>query len=124
MPSFYRHGHLFVLSSLYESQNMALLEAASCGLPAVGTAVGLLPQLLPAAQLAPTGDAHMLARCLIHLLGDEERRLGEARRLQEVVRNRYCLETRVKRLEEIYQAITSARPGWAAPHTNHGKQAK
>lgn len=123
MPSIYRRGHLFVLSSQHESQGMAFLEAASCGLPAVGMAVGLLSQLLPAAQLAPTGDAHKLAQSLVHLLGDEERRRGQARRLQEVVRSRYRLETCVERLEGIYGAITSAVPGWTAPQTHRGKQA-
>lgn len=111
MPPVYRHGHLFVLSSQHESQSMALLEAASCGLPAVGTAVGLLPHLLPAAQLAPTGDAHQLAQCLVYLLSNEERRRGEARRLQEAVRNHYCLEACVKRLEGVYADITHTCPG-------------
>lgn len=123
LPLVYRHGHLFVLSSQHESQSMALLEAACCGLPAVGTAVGLLPQLLPAAQLAPTGDVHKLAQCLVYLLSDEERRRGEARRMQELVRNRYSLENCVRRLEGVYAGITNRHPGWTAPQPNRGKQA-
>jgi glycosyltransferase involved in cell wall biosynthesis len=90
---------------------MVLLEAASCGLPAVGTAVGLLPQLLPAAQLAPAGDARKLAQSLVYLLSDEEQRRGEARRLQGIVRNHYCLEACVKRLEGVYAVITRTCPG-------------
>lgn len=105
MPPFYGSGHLFVLSSRHESQSVALLEAAACGLPAVGTAVGLLPQLLPAAQLAPVGDAQRLAQCMADLLQDKVRRRNESRRMKQVVHTQYGLEACVQRLQSVYEEV-------------------
>jgi len=77
----YRQAHLLIQSSLHESQGVAVCEAAAAGLPAVGTAVGIVADLAPAAAVAiPVGDAQALARCILDLLRDEERRerLGRA----------------------------------------------
>lgn len=38
----YQRAHLFVMSSRHEAAGAAMLEAAACGLPIVGTAVGYL----------------------------------------------------------------------------------
>lgn len=103
MPAFYRRGHLFVLSSRHESQSVALLEAGACGLPAVGTAVGLLPQVLAATQLAPAGDAYRLGHCMANLLQDREGRQREARRMAQLVRGKYGLETCVEGLLQTYE---------------------
>ena len=45
IPNVLREAGIFVLSSLYESQNMAVLEAAFCGLPVVSTDVGVAPEI-------------------------------------------------------------------------------
>jgi glycosyltransferase involved in cell wall biosynthesis len=50
---------IFVLSSLYESQNMAMLEAAFCGLSVVSTEAGVASELTP--YLAKEGDYKSLA---------------------------------------------------------------
>jgi glycosyltransferase involved in cell wall biosynthesis len=71
----YRSAHLHVVSSRYESQGVAVLEAAAAGLPTVGTAVGLLPSLAPrAACCVAPGDAPGLARAICALLEDGARR--------------------------------------------------
>ena len=79
----FRRAALFVQSSLHEAQGVAVLEAALCGLPTVGTAVGLVADLAPAAALAvPTGDDAALAAGILALLRDGEgrRRMGERAR--------------------------------------------
>jgi glycosyltransferase involved in cell wall biosynthesis len=71
----YERAHLFVQSSLHESQGVAACEAAAAGVPAVGTAVGLVSDLAPlAATAVPVGDAAALASAVCNLLHDPARR--------------------------------------------------
>jgi glycosyltransferase involved in cell wall biosynthesis len=48
LPVVYRSASAFVLSSRYEAQAMVAIEAAACGIPVVGTRVGVLPELTSA----------------------------------------------------------------------------
>jgi glycosyltransferase involved in cell wall biosynthesis len=76
LPDFYRQAHLYVQSSLHESQGVAVCEAAAAGVPVVGTGVGLLNELSPERAKAVTpGNAVALADAVTGLLRDEERRL-------------------------------------------------
>jgi glycosyltransferase involved in cell wall biosynthesis len=78
---FYRRAHLYVQSSLHESQGVAVCEAAAAGVPTVGTSVGLVQELAPGAAWAvPVGDHEALATGILTLLGDKRRReqLGRA----------------------------------------------
>ena len=63
---------LVVLPSLvFETQGMVLIEAMSCGTPAVASAVGGLPETLVAFpdHLVPPGDAAALAEAIDRLVG-------------------------------------------------------
>ena len=56
---------------------MAVLEAAACGCPVVGTDVGILPELHAETDdrpLATPGDAQALATLLLSLLDNPDRR--------------------------------------------------
>lgn len=70
----YRQADLFLSSSRFEAQGMALLEAVACGCPVVGTAVGVLPELGSPEALAEPGDAGALASAADAVLVDPERR--------------------------------------------------
>lgn len=75
---------LLVHSSLHEADPIVLLEAASVGVPAVGTAVGHFVEWTPDAAVAvPVGDAGRLAGAIVALARDEGRRLELARAAQE-----------------------------------------
>jgi glycosyltransferase involved in cell wall biosynthesis len=56
------HSDLFVFPSLTEGLGKALLEAMARGLPAIGTEVGGIPELLGPEALVPSADAEALAR--------------------------------------------------------------
>lgn len=107
LPDYYRAADLFVLSSRYESQSLAALEAAACGCPLVATAVGVLPELLEPDLTAPPGDAPALALAISRLLDDLQRcrEAGRAARAQVLVR--YSLDQTVHQLQNIYHDLSA-----------------
>lgn len=105
MPAVYRRGDVFVLSSRHEAQCMAALEAAACGLPAVGTAVGVVPELAPAAAVAaPVGEDAALAQGVAGLLADPRRRGDMALAARARVEAEYSLALCVERFRSCYVA--------------------
>jgi glycosyltransferase involved in cell wall biosynthesis len=83
MPSLYRQAALYLQTSRHESQGMAVLEAMACGLPAIGTPVGVVREL---ACLPPQAEPEALAAQLIQLIEDSAAypaRKQEARRQVE-----------------------------------------
>jgi glycosyltransferase involved in cell wall biosynthesis len=75
-PSLYADGDVFALSSVSESQPLALIEAMACGLPAVATDVGGVSEAVgDAGILVPPDPPQELAAALTRILSD--RRLRE-----------------------------------------------
>ena len=68
----YRRAGLVVLSSLFESQGMVVLEAAACGCPVVGTAAGALPEL--GGPTVKPGDVEGLGALMLSVLRDPGKR--------------------------------------------------
>ncbi len=98
----YRSAHVHVVSSRYESQGVAVLEAAAAGVPTVGTAVGLLPSLAPeAACCVAPGDAPALARALCAVLWDADRRKAMGAAAQAFART-YDARWTADAFERIY----------------------
>jgi glycosyltransferase involved in cell wall biosynthesis len=62
LPAVYRAAKAFVLSSRHEAQGMVALEAAACGVPVVGTRVGVIPELTSA--VVPVGSHAALTDAL------------------------------------------------------------
>jgi glycosyltransferase involved in cell wall biosynthesis len=106
LPDVYRGAGAFVLSSRYEAQNMASLEAAACGVPLAGTRVGVLPELTSA--LAPVADPSALAQAMAATLAADP---PPATRL-EAVRARYGLQACTNRFRTLYaQLLAGCRLG-------------
>jgi glycosyltransferase involved in cell wall biosynthesis len=108
LPALYRAADLFVLSSRYESQSLAALEAAACGCPVVGTAVGLLPELLGPQQLAPAGDAPALAAAMLRLLRDPAASALAAADAHARVVQRFALDQTAPALVALYRTLCQA----------------
>lgn len=71
----YQRSHVFVLSSRHEAAGAVVLEAAACGLPVVGTAVGYIADWAPERAVAvPTQDAAALAAAVREVLMQSRRR--------------------------------------------------
>ncbi len=68
-PSLYSAAELFVFPSQYEGFGLPVLEALSCGTPAVSTDGGSLPEILgPGGLLAPVGDVDALVEAMRSIL--------------------------------------------------------
>jgi glycosyltransferase involved in cell wall biosynthesis len=101
----YRIAHLHLLSSRHESQAVVVGEAAAAGVPTVGTAVGVLAELAPAAAWAvPVGDAAGLAAGALALLGNESARARMGRSAQDWA-NRYDADWTAAQFEALYREV-------------------
>lgn len=79
----YQRSHLFVLSSRHEAGGVVTLEAAACGVPVVGTAVGFIADWQRDRAIAvPPRSPRELGDAIVAALADPERRssIAEAAR--------------------------------------------
>lgn len=81
--SFFQRAHVYMVSSLHETGPIAMLEAAACSIPTVGTPVGYVSDWAGArAVVVPHNDPDAMAAALLQLLADAPRRraMGAAAR--------------------------------------------
>jgi glycosyltransferase involved in cell wall biosynthesis len=102
---------LFVLPSRQEGLPRAMIEAMARGLPCIGTAVGGIPELLGADEMAAPGDAAALAAAITALARDPERLTNLSYRNLTIAR-RYEQGQIAQRREALYQAIRHATECW------------
>lgn len=100
VASLLRKAHVFVLPSLWENLPCSLIEALACGVPAVASGVGGIPEVLTENDgvLVPARDPRALQRALAAMLRERDRyapqelhqravaRFGRARIAQELRR--------------------------------------
>ena len=63
----------FLMPSLQEGLPRALVEAMARGLPALGSTIGGIPELLEPPELFPAGNVPAIAEAVARLLGNENR---------------------------------------------------
>jgi N-acetyl-alpha-D-glucosaminyl L-malate synthase BshA len=111
LPALLPGADVFLLPSEVESFGLAALEALSCGVPVVASAVGGLPEVIADGEvgfLRPVGDVAAMAEAVERLLDDEalRRRMGRAaRRLAET---RFALGPAVDRYLSLYRRVLDA----------------
>lgn len=103
MPSFYQGASLYVQTSRHESQGMALLEALACGVPVVGTPVGVLPEL----SCRPAGhNTAILASQIVDVLRQDQAAFHLLRQqAQRTVAENYSLAVTTNRFLKHYSAL-------------------
>lgn len=109
----YRSFDVYVLPSRYEILGITLLEALGHGTPSITTErCGLAPDLAAAdaARVVPTGDAPALAAAITAALSDPARAREQARRGQQLVRERYSWDAVLDRWLEAYHTCLDAHP--------------
>jgi glycosyltransferase involved in cell wall biosynthesis len=104
-----RTSHLLLHSSRSEAAPVVFLEAAACGLPTVGTAVGLIDDAAPEAAVAvPVGDDATMANAALALLHNEDYRRDLGRRALVYARERDADAT-AERFEMLYRHSQTAQ---------------
>lgn len=102
---------LFVLSSRWEGEPIALLEAMAAGLPCVATetegAREILGESPEAGRLTPVGDAAALGRIIADLIADGGARRALGAGARELMRSR-TPRAQALRVAEIYRSLRPA----------------
>jgi glycosyltransferase involved in cell wall biosynthesis len=104
----YHHVDIFVLPSLSEGVPYALLEAMSCGLPCVCTAVGGVPEILSdvsVGYVVPPNEPDSLAEKICELLENEPLRKRMGLRATELAGEKYTIEGMVKKFRRLYEGL-------------------
>lgn len=111
LRSLYHRAHLFLMASLHEGFPIALVEAMSCGVPALLARCGGLAELGhgAAAFVETTASPKVWASAITALLSDDERRAALADAARHRVRS---LEwsTAARHVLGVYRELLSVRP--------------
>jgi glycosyltransferase involved in cell wall biosynthesis len=105
-PSYLSAFDLFVLPSRSESLGYVLLEAGMAGLPAIGTRVGGIPEILEdgvTGLLVPPNDAPALTDAIEHVLNDDTLRRTLATQLHQKVVTQFTPERMLDATFATYQ---------------------
>ena len=98
---------VFAMPSRTEGLPRALIEAMARGLPAVGTDVGGIPELLESRWIVPPGDDHALAGAVVELLVDPDLWEAQSKRNLVVARG-YGVEDLGTQFEAWLQRVPNA----------------
>lgn len=104
---------VLALASSTEGLSNAVLEALSCGIPAVVTAVGGNPDLVTQGQnglLVPPCQVQALAAALLQALRDPGWRAAAGQCARETVLAGWSIGAMVAGYERLYQSLLACRP--------------
>ena len=111
VPECLAASDVFVLSSNWEGNPLAVMEAMAAGLPVVGTAVGGVPELVESGRqgiLVPPGDCAAFTDAMRTLLDDPEKRTAMANAAQAHATAAFNVERMAQGYESIYRAALAA----------------
>lgn len=105
LARYYRNAHINLVTSRHESQAVVVGEAAAAGVPTIGTAVGVLPELAPdAAATVAVGDARALAATTLRALHDPAYREQMGTAAQRWAHT-YDADWTAAQFEQIYRTL-------------------
>jgi N-acetyl-alpha-D-glucosaminyl L-malate synthase BshA len=99
---------LMLMPSEMESFGLAALEAMACGVPAIATRVGGVPELIDDGVnglLFEVGDVDSMANAAISLLRDETRLNALAAAARKTAQDRFCSSRIIPLYEEYYRRV-------------------
>lgn len=105
-------AHIFVLPSYTEGMPRALIEAMARGLPAIGSDVGGITELLTEDQLVPPGDPVSLANKIQRVIEDRSSLEQLSRRNFEKAMGDYSPERLHQIQRAFWQTLKVETAGW------------
>jgi glycosyltransferase involved in cell wall biosynthesis len=99
---------ILVVPSLNEAVGRILIEAGACGKPVVATRVGGIPEVVKDNQtgiLVPPKDAYALARAVISLLEDKNKRQRMGETAKNWVDDKFSASRMVKGFSDLYDEM-------------------
>lgn len=108
VEDYLKAADLFVLPSDSESLGIALIEAMACGLPAIATRVGGIPDVVEDGidgRLIEAGDEAGLAAAIEHLLADPAARAALARAARAKAEAGFSIATVAAAHERLFRAL-------------------
>jgi glycosyltransferase involved in cell wall biosynthesis len=115
MPEVFRSSDVFVLPSIatdtwQEQFGMALMEAMACGVPALTTYSGAIPEIVEdAALLCQPNDFVAITENLARLVREPELRASLAEKGAALARRRYGLQDYADKLAAVYAGLVKRR---------------
>ena len=126
VPSILAASDIFALSSNWEGNPLAVMEAMAAGLPVIATEVGGVPELVQSGEqgwLVPAGDRLGFTAAMKNLLEDAETRQAMGRAAQTRAMREFRVERMVEGYANLYREMVSrgtqlkAMARWAATQT-------
>ena len=102
---------LLVLPSRTEGLPRVLLEAMVMGLPCIASAVGGIPELLPAEDMVPAGRADLLAEKIAEVIADPDR-LDRMSARNTLTSKRYLDPVLRERRNQFYRHLRAQTEDW------------
>ncbi|HXJ38584.1 MAG TPA: N-acetyl-alpha-D-glucosaminyl L-malate synthase BshA [Bryobacteraceae bacterium] len=103
-----RLAHVLLMPSDMESFGLAALEAMACGVPAVGTRVGGVPELITDGVdgfVEGVGDVEAQSKRVLQLLGDDALHARMSAAARETAMKRFGTESVIPRYEKYYEEV-------------------
>ena len=104
-------GDLFLLPSEHESFGLAAMEALCCGVPAIGTALTGLPELIDngkSGYICNIGDTECMAARALELLTDEAKWKSFSEYARQSVIDKFHYQTVVDQYEALYERVVNS----------------
>lgn len=112
IPECLAASDIFVLSSDWEGNPLAVMEALAAGLPVVSTAVGGVPSLVEDGRsglLVPPGDCAAFAEAMHFLLHNPQIRTSMSIAARSHAQREFSLDRMVDGYREIYQSCLAGK---------------
>lgn len=112
IPDVLRSLDIYVHSAVNESLGIAVIEAMLVGLPTIVSDIGALLEVTRNGDCAAVfrhGDAEDLARRLLELMSDPQRRARLGAQAREWAVQQFSIETHIANLLKLYEALVSTK---------------